>query len=115
MSGNLQNTPVVEPGYMIGVDLMGPFPKSAKQNEHLLVTVDYCSKWVEVFPLRKAKAPQIAKILVEEIFTRWPDISSFRSRGTIYFSPTQFDLQTVGSGSKVDYGLPSSDQSDRAG
>ncbi|KAL1268670.1 hypothetical protein QQF64_034033 [Cirrhinus molitorella] len=64
-----RSTPVVEPGYMIGVDLMGPFPRSAKQNEHL-VTVDYCSKWVELFPLRKAKAPQITRILVEEIFTR---------------------------------------------
>ncbi len=71
LSGHLQSTPVVEPGYMLGVDLMGPFPKSGKQNEHLLVVVDYCSKWVELFPLRTAKAPQIARILVEEIFTRW--------------------------------------------
>ncbi len=69
LSGHLQSTPVV--GYMLGVDLMGPFPKSGKQNEHLLVVVDYCSKWVELFPLRTAKAPQIARILVEEIFTRW--------------------------------------------
>ncbi len=50
---------------------MGLFPKSAKQNEHLLVIVDYCSKWVELFPLRQAKSPQITRILVEEIFTRW--------------------------------------------
>lgn len=67
----MQSTPVVEPGHMLGIDLMGPFPKSQKQNEHLLVIVDYCSKWVELFPLRVAKAPQIARILVEEIFTRW--------------------------------------------
>lgn len=71
LSGYLQNTPVVEPGYMMGVDLMGPFPKSPRQNEYLLVIVDYCSKWVELFPLRVAKAPQIAHILVDEIFTRW--------------------------------------------
>lgn len=71
LSGHLQLTQIVEPGYMLGVDLMGPFPKSTKQNEHLLVIVDYCSKWVELFPLRQAKAPQIARILVEEIFTRW--------------------------------------------
>lgn len=71
LSGYLQSTPIVEPGYMLGVDLMGPFPKSVKQNEHLLVVVDYCSKWVELFPLRVAKTPQIARILVEEVFTRW--------------------------------------------
>ncbi len=71
LSGRLQSTPIVEPGYMLGVDIMGPFPKSNKQNEYLLVVVDYCSKWVEMFPLRSAKTPQIARILVEEIFTRW--------------------------------------------
>lgn len=71
LSGLLQSTPVVEPGFMFGVDLMGPFPKSVKQNEHLLVGVDYSSKWAELFPLRVAKAPQIARILVEEVFTRW--------------------------------------------
>ncbi len=71
LAGYMQSTPVVEPGHMLGIDLMGPFPKSQKQNEHLLVIVDYCSKWVELFPLRVAKAPQIARILVEEIFTRW--------------------------------------------
>ncbi|GAA6081416.1 uncharacterized protein ftr06 isoform X1 [Tachysurus ichikawai] len=53
----------------MGIDLMGPFPKSVKQNEYLLI-VDYCSKWV-MFPLQSAKTPQIVRILVEEIFTRW--------------------------------------------
>uniref|UniRef100_A0A673JMS7 Integrase catalytic domain-containing protein n=1 Tax=Sinocyclocheilus rhinocerous TaxID=307959 RepID=A0A673JMS7_9TELE len=71
LAGHMQSTPVVEPGHMLGIDLMGPFPKSSKLNEHLLVVVDYCSKWVELFPLRVAKAPQITRILIEEIFTRW--------------------------------------------
>lgn len=35
------------------------------------MVVDYCSKWVEMFPLRTAKTLQIAWVLVEEIFTRW--------------------------------------------
>ncbi|KAL7835182.1 hypothetical protein SRHO_G00294290 [Serrasalmus rhombeus] len=56
---------------MLGVDLMGPLPKSPRQNEYLLIMVDYCSKWVEMFPLRTARAPQIARILVTEVFTRW--------------------------------------------
>lgn len=71
LTGYLQSTPVVDPGYMLGIDLMGPFPKSLKQNEYLLVIVDYCSKWVELFPIRTAKAPLIAEILIREIFTRW--------------------------------------------
>ncbi|KAL1259570.1 hypothetical protein QQF64_010147 [Cirrhinus molitorella] len=70
-TGLLQNTPVVEPGHMLGVDIMGPFPRSPKQNEYLLVIVDYFTKWVELFPVRSAKASIISRILVEEIFTRW--------------------------------------------
>lgn len=70
-AGLLQNTPVVEPGFMLGIDLMGPFPKSSRQNEYLLVIVDYFTKWVELFPLRSARAPHISKILIDEIFTRW--------------------------------------------
>ncbi|KAI2643858.1 Transposon Ty3-I Gag-Pol polyprotein [Labeo rohita] len=44
LSGTLKSTPVKEPGYMVGIHLMGPFPRSTKLNEYLLVTVDYCSK-----------------------------------------------------------------------
>lgn len=67
----------VKPGYMLGVDLMGPFPQSAKQHKYLLVVVDYCSKWVELFPFQTAKAPQIAKTIVEKIFTRWVRLSTW--------------------------------------
>ncbi|CAM4600745.1 unnamed protein product [Leuciscus chuanchicus] len=71
LAGPLQSTPVIEPGYMLGIDLMGPFPKSTRLNEYLLVVVDYCSKWVEMFPMRSAKTPFIANILIKDIFTRW--------------------------------------------
>lgn len=56
---------------MLGIDLMGPFPKSPRQNEHLLVVVDYCSKWVEFFPIRSAKTLTIASIFIKDIFTHW--------------------------------------------
>uniref|UniRef100_A0A671M2X0 Gypsy retrotransposon integrase-like protein 1 n=1 Tax=Sinocyclocheilus anshuiensis TaxID=1608454 RepID=A0A671M2X0_9TELE len=71
LSGQLQSTPVVEPGHMLCVGLMGPFPRNTKQHEYLLVVVDYCSKWVEMFPMRTAKAHKVARVLVEEIFTHW--------------------------------------------
>ncbi len=70
LAGYMQSTPVVEPGHMLGIDLMGPFPKSQKQNEHLLVIVDYCSKWVELFPL-----------------LRWPKLHKLRASRLKKFSP----------------------------
>lgn len=70
-AGGLQSVPIVDPGYMHGMDIMGPFPRSIRQNEYLLVVVDYFSKWVEVFPMRSAKSTSIVCILNKEIFSRW--------------------------------------------
>lgn len=56
---------------MLGVDLMGPFPRSPRSNEFLFVLVDYYSKWVELFVLWSAKTHLITNILVKEMFTRW--------------------------------------------
>ncbi|KAL6478964.1 hypothetical protein MHYP_G00123970 [Metynnis hypsauchen] len=47
-SGYLQGTEIKEPGYMLGKDLMGPFPKSKKRNVYLFVIVDYFAKWIEL-------------------------------------------------------------------
>lgn len=68
-AGTLQSVPLVEPGYMLGMDIMGPFPRTTQQNKYLLVIVYYFSKWVEVFPMRAAKSATIVRVLREEIFT----------------------------------------------
>lgn len=52
-SGFLQNTQVTEPGHTLGMDLMGPFPLSKKQNSYLLVVE--LEMWVEMFPLKDGK------------------------------------------------------------
>lgn len=69
--GLLQSSEIPEPGYMLGMDFMGPFPKSKKGKAHLLVIVDYFTKWVELFPLKDSKTPRLCQILKDEIFTRW--------------------------------------------
>jgi hypothetical protein len=52
------------------VDLVGPLPKSTAGNLHLLVFVDYLTKWPEVFAVPDTKAATIAKIFVEHIVCR---------------------------------------------
>ncbi|KAL0186489.1 hypothetical protein M9458_018159, partial [Cirrhinus mrigala] len=47
----------------IGMDLVGPLPKSARGHEHILVIVDYATRFPEAIPLRKATAKNIAKEL----------------------------------------------------
>uniref|UniRef100_A0A674CB77 Integrase catalytic domain-containing protein n=1 Tax=Salmo trutta TaxID=8032 RepID=A0A674CB77_SALTR len=70
-AGKLQQTVVTRPWEMLGVDLMGPFPRSSNQNVYMLVFVDYYSKWVELFALRQATARTVSNILTKEILTRW--------------------------------------------
>ncbi len=50
---------------------MGPLPRSTHQHEYLLVFIDYFSRWVELFPIRKATALTVASLLRKEILTRW--------------------------------------------
>ena len=47
----LQNVPVGGPMEMIGLDFIGPLPSTEAGNKHVLVVVDYFTKWVEAFPL----------------------------------------------------------------
>ncbi|KAL1251468.1 hypothetical protein QQF64_019264 [Cirrhinus molitorella] len=47
----------------IGMDLVGPLPKSARGHEHVLVVVDYATRYPEAVPLRKATAKAIAQEL----------------------------------------------------
>ncbi len=47
----------------IGMDLVGPLPKSARGHEHILVIVYYATRYPEAIPLRKAMSKAIAQEL----------------------------------------------------
>uniref|UniRef100_A0A9J7ZV28 Gypsy retrotransposon integrase-like protein 1 n=1 Tax=Cyprinus carpio carpio TaxID=630221 RepID=A0A9J7ZV28_CYPCA len=56
--------PIIEvPFERIGMDIVGPLPKSARGHEHILVIVDYATRYPEAVPLRKATAKSIAQEL----------------------------------------------------
>lgn len=86
-AGKIHQVSTSRPNEMLGVDIMGPMPRSTHQNEYLLVFVDYFSCWVELFPMRNASAQTIAAIFRREILTRWgvPDFI-LSDRGTQFLS-----------------------------
>lgn len=57
-----------QPWEVISSDLMGPFPRSSKGNQYILVVTDEFSKFSLVFPLRRATAEAVTKRLEEEVF-----------------------------------------------
>ncbi|CAF2035716.1 unnamed protein product [Rotaria magnacalcarata] len=62
---------VNEPWHTIGMDIMGPFPTTARQKRFLLVIVDYFTRWIELFPLNSITSIDITNILTNEIFSRY--------------------------------------------
>ena len=62
---------VGEPWERITIDITGKHPKSRNGNEYMLTVIDHFSKWAEAYPLRDHKAPMVAKVLVEQLFSRF--------------------------------------------
>ena len=53
---------IVEINYVLGIDFMGPFPRS-HGNEYILFAIDYVSKWVEVVATRTNDHKVVIKFL----------------------------------------------------
>ena len=65
-------TPLVgEPWEKISIDITGPHPKSARQNQFILTVVDHFSKWAEAIPIRNHTAPVVARALMIHVFSRY--------------------------------------------
>jgi hypothetical protein len=50
---------------------MGPFPTSTIKHTHILVAVNYVTKWVEVIPTKSSDHTTAIKMLKEIIFPRF--------------------------------------------
>jgi hypothetical protein len=53
----------LEPFDVWGFDFMGPFPASNTKHTHILVAVDYVTKWVEAIPTKSADRATSIKML----------------------------------------------------
>ncbi|CAF4212903.1 unnamed protein product, partial [Rotaria magnacalcarata] len=62
---------ISQPWHTIGVDIMGPFPPTARQKRFLLVIVDYFTRWVELFAIKQTTATHTANTLIDEIICRY--------------------------------------------
>ena len=55
----------------MGLDILGPFPKAAKNKRFLLVGTDYFTKWVETEPLANIRDVDAKKFVWKNIVTRF--------------------------------------------
>ena len=55
----------------IGIDILGPLPKSCSGMRYILVVVDYFTKWAEAYPMKNQEAETVAEKLVDGFITRF--------------------------------------------
>ena len=56
--------PTLVPFERIGLDKLGPFPKSLDNNIHIFVVTDYCTKMAIATAVPNGKAEEAAKFLL---------------------------------------------------
>jgi transposase InsO family protein len=70
-TGALQSIrPPRQPFECVGIDFLGPFPKSSDGNQYIIVSVDYLTRYAETRSVRHANAEAAAKFFLEQIVLR---------------------------------------------
>lgn len=58
---------VTRPWQLVSVDIVGPLPRSSNGNSYILSVCDCFSKYVLLFPLRSVTAPNVTKLIEEQV------------------------------------------------
>ena len=55
----------------IAVDILGPLPRTARGNTHVVVLGDYFTKWMEAFAVPNQEAATVVTVIVEQFICRF--------------------------------------------
>lgn len=55
----------------VAVDIAGPLPLTANGNKYICVAMDYFTKWPEAYAIPNQEATTVARVLVDNFFTRF--------------------------------------------
>ena len=67
----LQSIPVGGPMEILALDFVGPLMETERGKHYILVITDYFTKWAETFALKDQNAITVAKVLVDNVFSRY--------------------------------------------
>ena len=62
---------VNQPFERVGIDIVGLLPKISRNNQYIIVTVDYLIKWPEARAILDATARLVASFLYKDIICRY--------------------------------------------
>ncbi len=66
----LQPISVGRPMHCVGIDIVGPLPRTSQGNAYILVMMDYFTKWPEAVPVPNIKGSTIARTFIRELVCR---------------------------------------------
>jgi hypothetical protein len=66
----LHSIRIKEPWYQIGIDIVGPLPRTARGKKYIVVAMDYFTKWPEARALTEATAEKVTEFIYEDIICR---------------------------------------------
>ena len=70
LPGVLHPIPVGEPFSQIGIDIVGPLPRTQKGNRYIIVATDYFTKWPEAEAVSEATGKRVAEFIYQTIICR---------------------------------------------
>jgi len=79
---------IVEPWGRVHLDHIGPLPMTKDKFKHILVIIDSTTLWIEAFPCRGTTAEEVAKILFNEVITRYGAMRQITTDGGSAFRNT---------------------------
>jgi hypothetical protein len=75
------------PFYLVSIDLVGPLKTTWRGFVYIMVVQDAFSKWIEMIPLRDAKARTVAEMFMNQIVVRYgPPMKILTDRGSQFTS-----------------------------
>ena len=66
-NNELYPIPENSPFYQIGIDIVGPLPRTQRQKKYIVTAMDYLTKWPEARALTEATAEKVADFIYEQI------------------------------------------------
>ena len=66
-NNELHPIPVNSPFYQIGIDIVGPLPRTQRGKKYIVTAMDYMTKWPEARALTEATAQKVADFIYEQI------------------------------------------------
>ena len=89
-----------------GLDIVGPFPKVARNKTYLLVGTDYFTKWIEAEPLANIRDVDAKKFVWKNIVTRFGVPHTLISDNGLQFDSKSFNRYCCNLGITNRYSTP---------